>query len=149
MIIRTLLTSISVLFTGSVFSFPCYFTLVKDNCWTNYDVTVVVTDANTSDILTRAVVPKGQQWIRSAFVCQPSQKLNYVATFAPTIWEGEENTKYTALSYWTLPASPDPGVSAWEIPACYSGDFSQVPLPPTAISSCKCNFKAVPPIPPV
>ncbi|MFC3907741.1 hypothetical protein ACFORL_01425 [Legionella dresdenensis] len=146
---RILLLFTLVVFTTSVMAFQCFFTLAKDNCWTNYQVTVVASDAETDDILATIQIPKGKQWNRQAFDCEPSQKIKFTATFSPTIWQGQEDMKYTGLQFWSLPDKIKGPISAWVVPICFASDFGQVPLPPTAISSCTCDFKAIPPVPPL
>lgn len=131
------------------YAFPCYATLVKDTCWTQYDVTVTVLDAMTHKALAVIDAPKGQSWGREPFTCQPGQQLLYTAQFKPTFWQGDENKTYTATSYWSLPKSTSPKESAWNVSICYARDFSEVPMPPGATASCQCQFQKVPPIPSV
>lgn len=138
----------SLCFSAPLYAFPCFITLAKDNCWANYAVTVTVLDAVTNQQLTVATIPAGQNWVRQAFACQPAQKLMYLATFSPAIWEKDAGKSYHALQYWSLPATAQSGETAWNIPVCYAADFSEVPLPPTATGQCQCNFKEIPPIPP-
>lgn len=138
----------AALFSAHLFAFPCYFTLAKDNCWTDYNVTVAVTDANNEKQILTITVPKGKSWGRASFTCQPGQTLRYQATFTPTMWEGSENTVYKAQHFWALPETLTPTQKAWEISVCYPSAFAEVPLPPTAGNSCKCDFSAVPIIPP-
>ena len=148
MIGRIIVGISAVLASAQSFSFPCYLTLAKDSCWTNYDVTVIVTDANTNQQLVSLNIPKGQSWTRQPFSCEPKQKLMYQATFEPTIWEGQEGKKYMALRYWFMPEAIKADQSAWEIPVCFPADFSEVPLPADATANCQCNFKDIPAIPP-
>ena len=127
----------------------CYYTLVKDNCWLNYDVNVDVFDADTSKPLTRVVVPKGQAWSRVAFPCHANgQKLIYQAQFSPVFWENDKNKVFSAKDYWLLPNTVNPGDSAWNVPVCFSKDFAEVPMPPEATGACVCDFKSVPEIEP-
>jgi len=130
------------------FAFQCYFTLAKDSCWTNYNVSVTVTDANTEQVVTELTVPKGQSWLRQAFECEPNMKLNYKATFNPIIWESEAGKIYPANKFWSLPETINPADSAWVVSVCYPDAFSEVPLPPTANNKCACDFSVIPPIPP-
>ena len=131
-----------------VVAFPCYFTLAKDSCWTNYDVKVVVVDAGTDKPIITVDVPKGKSWTRQTFNCQPGQKLMYQASFQPSFWQSEAGKTYMALRYWSLPAEISPKQSAWEIPVCFPQAFSEVPFPPTATGNCKCDFKVIPPLKP-
>lgn len=143
-IISLLLTSI----TAPVYAFPCFFTLAKDNCWTNYDVTVRVFDSVTNQTLLNIEVPDGQSWARGQFECHTAQSLMYQATFKPIFWQADEGKKYMALRYWFLPGSIGQGVTAWEIPVCFPADFSAVPFPPEAEGSCKCDFTGIPAVKP-
>ncbi len=133
---------------SQLFAFPCYFTLAKDSCWKNYDVQVVVTDAQTNKTIITVDVPKGQLWARQAFSCQPAQKFIYSATFKPIFWHSEVGKTYMALRYWSLPSSISKDQSAWNIPVCFPADFSAVPFPPDANGNCKCDFTSIPAIKP-
>ena len=137
-----------ILFSGPLLAFQCYFTLVKDNCWSDYSVTVQVIDVSNNNKVLTITVPKGQFWARQGFACQPRQEFLYHATFEPYIWESGKGEVYHAINYWTLPSASAPGESAWEIPVCYPQAFAAVPLPPQATNNCACDFKQVPPIPP-
>lgn len=147
MFIKRLLPLSLILIANPVFAFTCYFTLAKDSCWINYDVTVNVLDASDNSQVTSINVPKGKSWNRQKFECQPGQKFMYSASFTPAFWENEKGATYEALQYWTLPATIASGTSAWELPVCYPKAFSEVPLPPTAGNDCQCSFKEIPPIP--
>ena len=148
MLTRIFSSILCLIFTSPLWSITCYFTLVKDNCWAKYDVTVDVMDAVTAKVLTTANVLPGQFWVRQTFPCEAREKLMYNAHFSPIIWESEQGKTYSAKRYWSLPDVVNPDDSAWNVTVCYSSDFSQVPLPPEAISSCKCNFDEIPKIPP-
>ncbi|STX28651.1 periplasmic protein [Legionella beliardensis] len=137
-----------LVFSSQLFAFQCYFTLVKDSCWTDYSVTVNVMDVANNSTAVTVTAPKGQSWARQGFTCQPGQEFLYKATFEPYIWSSEKGEVYTAINYWTLPKAPKPGESAWEIPVCYPQAFSAVPLPPQATNNCACDFSKVPAIPP-
>lgn len=130
------------------FAFPCYFTLVKDSCWTNYEVTVQVIDTDTQRQILTATIPKGKSWLRQPFSCQPAQKINYTATFKPVIWEHEADKVYSAKRYWMLPDAIRPDQSAWEVSVCFPAAFSTVPYPPDASGNCVCDFASIPAIPP-
>ncbi|MFA5960391.1 MAG: hypothetical protein WC785_07720 [Tatlockia sp.] len=127
-------------------AFNCYFTLVKDSCWTDYDVTVEVIDTTTNKSILTTVVPIGKSWVRTAFTCQPSQQFIYHATYKPIFWRSEIGKVYTGVRYLSLPAKVKKGQSAWEIPVCYPKAFATVPLPPDANNRCQCDFKSIPPI---
>lgn len=129
-------------------AFPCYLTLVKDSCWTNYEVNVVMMDALNRNKLTTITVPKSKSWARQKFTCQPGQKLVYEATFKPVFWKSEVGKVYEATRFWFLPNTVGTGETAWDIPVCFPAAFSQVPFPPDAMGNCQCDFKAVPSIKP-
>ena len=138
-----------VLLSTQLFAFPCTVTLVKDSCWTNFNVNMVVTDVQSGKPITTILVPKGTSWKRGSFECQPSQKIIYSATFDPAIWEGTEGRIYNAQQYWALPESFTSSQKAWEIPVCFPSAFAEVPMPATGSGNCICDFTSVPAIPPV
>lgn len=145
--LRYLVTLCCVAFSSHLFAFSCFLTFVKDTCWTNYNVNMLVLDATTGNELFSMTIPKGQTWVRQPFVCQPGQKLMYNATFTPVIWQGEEGRVYKTQHYWALPNAPKPKEKAWEIPVCFPKAFAEVPFPPQAVGNCQCSFKDVPLIP--
>jgi hypothetical protein len=134
--------------SSQTFAFQCYLTLVKDSCWTNYEVKVVVLNSLNNEVLTTVMVPKGKSWTRQPFDCEPAMRLMYQASFQPVFWKSEENKTYWAIRYWSLPETIGPKESAWDIPVCYPSAFSAVPFPPDAIGSCKCDLFSIPPVPP-
>ncbi|KTD60646.1 periplasmic protein [Legionella sainthelensi] len=146
--VRILLVVLSLISANSIWAITCYFTLAKDNCWNNYTVTVDVMDAATAKVLTTAVIPPGKSWVRQIFPCTPKEKLIYRAQFSPVIWEREKGQIYYAKNYWSLPNDINSGDSAWNVSVCYPSDFSQIPLPPEATGTCKCDFDSIPIIPP-
>ena len=149
MLQRLLILSISWLFASPLWAIMCYFTLVKDNCWIKYNVSVDVMDAVTAKVLTTVTVPAGKPWARVTFPCETNgQKLMYHAQFTPSIWESEKGKVYSARNYWSLPNEVNAGDSAWNVSVCYPSDFSEVPLPPEASGTCKCDFSVIPDIPP-
>lgn len=148
MLIRVLILSLTCLFTGPLWAITCYFTLAKDNCWLKYNVTVDVLDAMSAKVLTSITVPAGKSWERVTFPCEiGGQKLMYHAQFTPSFWEGDTGKVYTAKNYWSLPAGIKPGDSAWNVSVCYPADFSEVPYPPDAKGTCRCDFSPIPVIP--
>ncbi|KTD63646.1 periplasmic protein [Legionella santicrucis] len=147
MLARTFIVALSLILSNSLWGITCYFTLAKDNCWNKYTVSVNVIDAETTKVLTTLTVPAGKFWTRQAFPCQPGENLRYKATFSPLIWESEKGKVYAANHFWSLPNTISPGESAWNISVCYASDFSEVPLPPEASGTCKCDFDSIPPIP--
>jgi hypothetical protein len=131
-----------------LFAFNCYFTLVKDSCWTNYSVKVEAIDAEKNKILVSAEVPKGQSWGRQNFTCRPAQKLMFQATFEPSFWQSEKGKVYRAVRYWILPNEEEKGDVAWEVPVCFPTAFASVPFPPDATGNCQCRFDMIPAIKP-
>ncbi|MDP1603284.1 MAG: hypothetical protein Q8M03_08470 [Legionella sp.] len=137
----------SALFSAPLMAFPCFFTLVKDSCWTDYTVTVNVTNVDTNQPIITVSIPAGQTWVRQPFTCQPSEKIVYTATFEPSIWEQTEGQVYKAKRYWQLPSAATSKQKAWEVPVCFPAAFAEVPFPPKASGNCKCDFSSVTPIP--
>ena len=129
-------------------AFPCFITLIKDNCWTNYNVVVNVSDPSTEKELLAITVPKGKSWVRQGFTCQPKQALSLVASFTPVFWKDDAGKTYRDHRNWALPEEISRGDTAWNINVCYPADFSSVPLPPDAGSDCKCKLDDIPPIKP-
>jgi len=126
----------------------CFLTMLKDNCWQDYDVTVNAVDTKTHQTVTQIVIPKGKSWARQAFVCSASQIFEFQATFSPVIWADQKDRVYSSQRYWQLPAALSKGTAAWNIVMCYGQDFANLPLPPTATSHCACDASQVPAIPP-
>lgn len=124
----------------------CYFTAVKDSCWTNYDVTITVADASNEKKLVSVNIPKGSIWGRESFTCQGQQELKFTAQYMPVFWESERGKVYNALNYWTLPATLAAGDTAWNIQLCYPKQFAEVPLPPDAKGNCECDLTSITPI---
>lgn len=148
MLIRKFIISLSVLCSTSSWCFTCYYTFVKDSCWTQFNVSVDVIDAVTSKKLLTANAPAGVPWVRETFDCSPAQNLIYIATFSPVFWKSDEGKSYQALRNWSLPGTINPGDTAWNLPVCYPADFAEVPLPPNADGNCHCDFSVVPEIKP-
>lgn len=143
---RVLFLSLGLLFTTPLWSFTCYFTLAKDSCWSNYNVSVDVMDDNAGKVLTTVNVPAGTQWVREKFTCQPAQKLMYRARFTPVFWQNDVGKTYSADRFWFMPGTINPGDTAWNLPVCFPANFSEVPLPPDAKGNCKCDFSIIPDI---
>ena len=143
-----MVTLIAWMITSPSWSFSCFYTLAKDSCWTDYDVSTSVIDSLTGGTLFTVTRPKGQHWIRRAFECNPNEKLMFSASFSPEIWEKDKGKTYKAKNFWFLPDKINPGDSAWEVSVCYPAQFADVPLPPKATSDCQCDFSSIPVIPP-
>ena len=148
MLLRAFILSLGLVISSPLWAITCYYTLAKDNCWTKYNVSEDVMDAATGKVLTTVIVPAGKSWIRQTFPCVPGEKLMYRAQFSPIIWESEKGKVYYAINYWSLPNNVNAGDSAWNVSVCYPADFGQVPLPPEATNTCKCDFSNIPAIPP-
>lgn len=149
MLIRLFILSLSLMFTSPLWAITCYYTLVKDNCWLKYNVSVKVMDGISGDVLTTVTVPAGQAWTRTIFPCKTNgQKLIYSAQFTPSIWDREKGKIYSAKNSWSLPNVVHPGDTAWNVSVCFSADFSELPMTPEATNSCTCDFKSIPAIQP-
>jgi len=131
-------------FTSQLMAFPCYVTMIKQNCWKDYDVTVEITDAVLKKQLASAEVPSDELWTRVKFECKPEQSLSFVAQFSPAIWGGEEEKVYPAKRNWFLPSEITPGMLAWNIDICFPRDFSSVPAPVRGSSNCICDSSNIP-----
>lgn len=127
-------------------AYHCFITLVKDSCWTNYDVSVNMRDASTGKSVTNVSIPKGKSWTRQPFECEASQGLDFSATFSPVFWQSDKGKHYSGTKTWTLPSSMNKGDTAWNVTICYPEGFAEVPLPPTAGSHCTCDTKSLPPV---
>jgi len=148
MLARLFIFTLSFIFANSLWAFTCYYTLVKDSCWTQYNVSVEVIDAKTQKVIINPSIPAGTSWVREKFTCSPAQSFMFRAQFAPIFWENDKGKTYSSKRFWPMPNTINEGDSAWDIPVCYPADFSQVPLPPTATGNCKCDFSTIPAIPP-
>ena len=129
-------------------AFPCFLTMVKDSCWTEYNLTVAVTNGTTGQPITTVIVPEGQSWARQQFTCQPADTISLSATFTPVFWESDKGKTYPARHSWTFPQTVAAGDTAWNINVCYPLEFSEVPLPPQAGGNCKCDIDSIPPVKP-
>lgn len=125
---------------------PCYMTIVKDSCWTAYDVNINIVDVQTEKVLTSMNIPKGKSWVRKEVSCQPSETVMMRATFSPVFWESDKNKSYSARKYGTFPEKPDEGVLAMNLTICFANDFSEVPLPPESSGHCVCDMTNIPAI---
>ena len=138
------LLCLNLLVTINAHAFPCFITVAKDSCWTNYDVTVRVIDAHTNQQFGQIILPKGKSVAVLSFQCDPSQVFMLNAQFSPIIWQNDAGKMYSSQSYLTLPSAVKPGEVGWNFSTCYPSDFAGVPMPPTATNSCKCDFSSAP-----
>jgi hypothetical protein len=131
---------------AQAYSFPCYITIIKDNCWTNYDVTVQVDDVMVDKPITSIVIPSGEAWTRYEFSCQEKQTLQFTAAFSPVIWDKDEDRKYKSKRFWSYPEIIRQGDTAWNMTVCYPQDFAEIPMPPDVSGACTCDKKIAPPV---
>jgi hypothetical protein len=138
-----------LIYSTQSLAFNCYLTMVKDTCWTDYNVTVTVTDASKGTEMLQIVVPKGESWSRKNFNCEKGQTLALSATFDPVFWSTDTGKRFLAQRYWQLPDHTESGISGWNVTVCFPKWFANVPTPPQATANCKCNSDNLPPLPPV
>ena len=134
---------LGILFNTNIYAFSCFLTMVKDNCWKDYEVKVKVFDTKDNQQVTEITVSKSQTWNRASFQCTPGQVFYMSAEFSPLIWQSEAGRTYDSQRYWALPKSVSAGEFAWNLSMCYSADFSGIPIPSSATNSCKCDFGVV------
>ena len=144
---RFLFIIVILAFSLQAYSFPCYITLVKDSCWTNYNVTVNILGPTNAPLAT-VTAPKGKVWDRVPFVCSPGESLSFNATFTPSFGEQEVGKIYPARHSWRLPVTIGKEDTAWNITLCYPTEFASVPLPPNVPGPCVCNKESITPIQP-
>lgn len=130
-------------------AFNCYVTMVKDSCWTDYNLTVSVSNANNGKELIEVLVPKGKSWGREAFACDKGMTLALTAKFDPVFWSTDEGKTFPGQRYWKLPDNIESGISGWNVTVCYPKWFANVPTPPNATANCKCDTDNIPTLPPV
>lgn len=136
------------IFSAHAMAFSCHITIVKDNCWTDYNLTVSVTDASNGNELVKILVPKGESWGRKTFTCDKGQTLAMSAQFDPVFWAEDANKNFLGQRYWKLPDQIENGVSGWNVTVCYPKWFANVPTPPKSTSHCRCNTDNLPALPP-
>lgn len=135
-------------FISEAHAFPCYITLVKDSCWTNYNVSVDVMNVLTEKHVTTIHVDQGKSWSRVEFNCDAKDTVRFKASFSPAFWESDKGKQFSAKRYWSFPEEILPKQSAWNMTLCYPGDFSAVPLPPDVSGDCRCNKDDLPAVQP-
>jgi len=143
------LTGLAWLLSSQIHAFPCYLTVVKDDCWSKYQVDITAVNADNNSQTTTVSIPVGQSWARQVFECQPNETLSFTAVFSPIFWQVDKGRSYEALSNWSLPQKISPGEKAWSITLCYPLQFNGVPLPPDASNHCSCDMTKVTPIKPL
>lgn len=146
--LKFMLLITSWFFSMYLWAFPCFLTLVKDNCWTNYNLSVTLSDAVSPNVIATINIPQGQSWSRQAFECQPSETLSVIASFTPEFWQSDKGKTYPGRRNWQLPSTVSSGDTAWNITICYASDFLSIPLPPEASGNCVCETDNIPPVKP-
>lgn len=137
----------AVLFSSEASAFNCFLTLVKDSCWTDYSVTVDLTNMMTSKSMIKATAPKGKTYIRQAFQCEADTSFDFSATFLPIIWEADKGRVYKGKVSWALPKKLTKGDTAWNITMCFPEQFTAVPAPVTSTGNCICDTTHLPAVP--
>jgi DNA-binding beta-propeller fold protein YncE len=132
-----------------VYALPCYITMVKDSCWTEYNLTVDVIDASNDNVIATISVPKGESWARHEMTCQPEQVVNFRAKFSPVFWTSDTDKVFSTKKIWSFPDQINAGDGAWNMTICFADYFSGVPLPPEGSGQCVCDTKNIPPIKPL
>ncbi len=131
---------------AQVHALPCYITIAKDNCWTNYNVNIDIVDTLSVKVIASMSMPEGTPWVRQEIVCQPGQTVQVKATFSPVFWESDVGKVYFGRRYWSFPQQLDAGESALSMTICYANDFAAIPLPPDASGQCACDINSIPAI---
>lgn len=146
--IRIIALWASIFFSLQAQAFPCFITLVKDSCWTKYEVDVNVINSTSGDLISTVSAAEGDSWAREQFNCQPGENLSLKASFSPVFWEQDKGKVYAALHDWTLPATIQKGETAWNIMICFPAQFAEVPMPPEGGSNCVCKTDDIPAVKP-
>ncbi len=139
---------ITVLLSFNAHAFTCFLTMIKDNCWLKYNLTVNIIDAANGKVIGTVIVPTDTPWARQKFTCQAQQKLMFQAQFNPVFWKNDEGKTYNATNYWTLPNEVKKDETAWNLNVCYPKQFAEVPFPPEGTDNCQCDTSNIPPVPP-
>ena len=125
---------------------PCIITIVKSDCWGDYNVHVELSEQNTNVLLADVVLPKNISFQRIQLDCKPLQEIVAKASFSPEIFEDQKGHFFAAKKAQKMPDTlPSPG-SAWAFNLCYPSDFSNLPSPLKATGSCACDYSRLPTI---
>ena len=139
-----------VMFFFSVASYakevPCYVTLIKNSCWTNYVIDVTLTNLQSKKIVATMKSPKGKQWTRESFKCELGTVLQYSATYSPVYWRSDKGKVFYSNKYWTLPDTLAANEKALSITICFPDQFIGAPMPPDAVGQCRCDKTIAPQI---
>src|SRR3990167_581840 len=120
----------------------CYVDVVKDTCWTNYNLALTVINTESGSAIASITVTQGIPWVRVKFPCTHNQTLGFQARYSPVIWQGTENQVYSGQNYWQLSSST---TDAQYTALCFGRDFSEVTFPVTGDGKCQCNMQNIPP----
>lgn len=129
-------------FADALTPFPCVLQLAKSNCWKGFQVTVQPVDVNTGQPVGAPIVLNKDTFNTMAPIvgCQPLQNLSFQAQFSPTVWSDSSAAVYPTNQFWQAPATLPAKANKWVVSICFANDFSGVPLPLQAGSSCNCTF---------
>jgi hypothetical protein len=122
----------------------CYITLIKDQCWKDYQVHLNIIDMSTHTNQLEIDLPKGEMWTRKKFDCQPGQIFNKSASFSPAIWQGDEQKEFASSAKINLPPSAPKEGAIWSIDICFPEGFSKVPTPVKDVGHCGCDKTNIP-----
>lgn len=124
----------------------CYVTLLKDKCWSGYQVHMTIENLKSLNKVIDLDVGPNQTWARKKFDCEASQVLKKSVSFTPAIWDSEKGKIYQNNFMTRLPdTKPAQGV-IWSMEVCFPKNFSQVPTPIKNMNDCGCDKTNVPEI---
>lgn len=124
----------------------CYLTVVKNDCWKNYNVEITLTDLKSKKVMATLMTDKGKLWGRTTFQCELGAVIEYSATYSPVYWQSDKNKIFHSNKFWTLPDSLQGSEKALNITICFPDQFVGTPTPPEATSTCKCDKSIAPEI---
>lgn len=145
---KVLMILSGVFFLTQAQAFPCYITMIKDSCWSNYNVTVDIVDLFTNKVMVTMTMPKGKSWDRKEIVCQPKQTVQLRATYTPTFWAKDAGKVHYGKRHWSFPDEVKKGDAAWNMTLCFAKDIAEASLPPESSGQCICETKGIPEIEP-
>lgn len=138
-----MIACLSLLWANS-YAFDCYFTVAKNSCWLNYDAKVEVVDNALDKVIAVVDIPKGELWRRIHVKCEPKQSFRFIASSSSEMWKDQVGKKYNSRRRISLPIDIKSTEKAWNIPICFTNDFSGMPMPITAAHDCTCDWSKVP-----
>ena len=145
---KLLMLLFGVCFLTQAHAFPCYITMVKDSCWSKYNVNVDVVDVFTNKVMASMSIPEGKSWDRKEIVCQPKQTVFLKAAYSPSFWAKDAGRIYYGKRNLSFPEEIKKGDAAWNMTFCFASDFQEVSLPPDSSGQCICDVKGIPVIEP-